>query len=118
MQQNMKPPAQKKSVNPSSLSALSQSCGQGVEKTLTQLRKEMASRGARGISGIGRRFKIADDNENGSLCLDEFKKVMQECAIEMSEQDSRQLFNHFDAQGSGDIDYEEFLVTLRVSFNY
>lgn len=81
---------------------------------MAQVRKEMASRGARGISGIGRRFKIADDNENGSLCLEEFKKVMQECAIELSEQDCRQLFNHFDRQGSGDIDYEEFLITLRV----
>jgi hypothetical protein len=46
----------------------------------------MASRGARGISGMSRRFKIADDNGNGSLCLDEFKKVMQECNIELSEQ--------------------------------
>lgn len=53
---------------------------------MAQLRKEMASRGARGISGIGRRFKIADDNMNGSLCIDEFKKAMQECAIDLSEQ--------------------------------
>lgn len=82
---------------------------------MTQLRKEMASRGVRGISGIGRRFKIADDNQNGSLCYDEFKKVMQECAIELSEQDCRQLFDHFDKDKKGDLDYEEFLVTLRVS---
>lgn len=53
---------------------------------MSQLRKEMASRGARGIAGIGRRFKIADDNMNGSLCMDEFKKAMQECAIDLSEQ--------------------------------
>lgn len=70
----------------SSLSALSQTRGQSVETIMTHLRKEMASRGARGISGIGRRFKIADDNGNGSLCMDEFKKVMQECAVDLTEQ--------------------------------
>jgi Ca2+-binding EF-hand superfamily protein len=106
-------PAKKSAMHASSLSTLSQSRGKSVDTIMSQLRKEMASRGARGICGIGRRFKIADDNENGSLCLDEFKKAMQECAIELSEQDCRQLFNHFDRNGSGDVDYEEFLITLR-----
>ena len=84
---------------------------------MAELRKEMASRGARGITGIGRRFKIADDDGSGMLTQDEFKKVMQECAIDLSEQDNRQLFNHFDRDGSGDIDYDEFLFTLRVSYS-
>jgi hypothetical protein len=31
------------------------------------IRKKIASRGARGISGIAKKFKIADDNGNKSL---------------------------------------------------
>ena len=82
-------------VHASSLSALKQSRGQSLDSIMTQLRKEMASRGARGIAGLGRRFKIADDNMNGSLCMDEFKKAMQECAIELSEQVRTSFFIEF-----------------------
>ena len=45
----------------------------------------MANRGGRGISSIGRKFKIADDNRSGSLDKEEFKKCMHDFRIGMSE---------------------------------
>ena len=93
----------------------------------------MAARGARGITGLSRRFRAADDSRNGSLCFEEFKKAITECAINLSEQvvflsffsksniivvfamqDFQNLFHHFDQDRSGSISFNEFLVTLRV----
>ena len=37
------------------------------KQVMEHLRKRIAARGARGISGIGKKFKIADDNNSKSL---------------------------------------------------
>jgi len=37
------------------------------EMLMDHVRKRIAARGARGISGIGKKFKIADDNNSKSL---------------------------------------------------
>ena len=52
---------------------------------LENLRARMAKRGARGISGIGKKFKIADDNRSFSLDKEEFKKAMHDFRIGMSD---------------------------------
>jgi len=39
---------------------------------LEHIRKRIAARGARGIAGIGKKFKIADDNNSKSLDTGEF----------------------------------------------
>ena len=38
------------------------------------IRKRIAARGARGLMGIAKKFKIADDNGNGTLDVQEFNK--------------------------------------------
>jgi hypothetical protein len=43
---------------------------------LERFRSSIKKRGSRGIAGIGRSFRIADDDRSGSLCLDEFKKCI------------------------------------------
>ena len=50
-------------------------------------RQKMMARGARSIIGIGRVFKIMDDNRSGTLDLQEFAKG---CA------ESRLQFTHVD----------------------
>ena len=45
------------------------------KQVIEHMRKKIAARGARGISGIGRKFKIADDNNSKSLDVEEFKKA-------------------------------------------
>lgn len=41
-----------------------------------RFRQKLLSRGARGIIGLQRQFKIMDDNNNKSLELDEFTKAV------------------------------------------
>ncbi len=49
------------------------------------MRKKIAARGARGIAGIGRKFKIADDDGSKSLDKEEFKKAMHDFRVGLNE---------------------------------
>ena len=80
-------------------------------------RTKLAARGSRGIMGLGRQFKIADDNNSKSLDVDEFKKCVHDFRIGLTPQDSERLFKIFDRDRGGSIDYEEFLRGVRGEMN-
>jgi hypothetical protein len=79
------------------------------------LRAQMKSRGAKGIIGLARKFRIMDDDGSKALRLSEFKKGLRESSFTIKEQDLVSLFNYFDKDKSGSIDFDEFLAGLRVS---
>jgi len=104
-----------KSTGPRSLADLA---GRGnVSTLLASLKQKLAARGVRGIVGLARRFKIMDDDGSNTICLSEFRKAMRECALDLSDDEIRQLFQHFDKDQSGSVDYDEFLLGLRGSLN-
>lgn len=72
-------------------------------------RDKLASRGARGILGMQRVFKIMDDNGNGSLEISEFWKAVCDFRIQISPEECRKLFDLFDINGDGNIDYDELM---------
>ena len=74
-------------------------------------------RGARGIMGIGRLFRIYDDNGNHSLDHDEAMKAFTELRIGLTNAEMHCLMKSFDRDNSGTIDYEEFLRTIRGEMN-
>ena len=69
----------------------------------------MLARGARSIIGIGRVFKIMDDNGSGTLDPYEFNKAIQDFGVEMETKDLATLFRCFDIDGNGEIDFNEFV---------
>jgi len=84
---------------------------------MEHFRKKLAARGSRGIMGLGRSFKIADDDGSKNLNMEEFKKAIHDFRVGLSPQDSEKLFGVFDRSGDGAIDYDEFLRGVRGGMN-
>lgn len=57
-----------------------------------------------------------DDDKNRKLCFDEFHKGVNEYNLNFTKEEIRQIFNEFDVNHDGSVDYEEFLRKLRVCF--
>mmetsp|Transcript_4658 Transcript_4658/g.7917 ORF Transcript_4658/g.7917 Transcript_4658/m.7917 type:complete len:437 (-) Transcript_4658:275-1585(-) len=84
---------------------------EGLMKLLKTGAKDQ--RGARGLAGIGKGFKLiaGDDSEIGFF---EFQKALQWMhVVHLSAPDTLRLFQHFDTHSSGRVDYKEFLIALR-----
>jgi len=88
-----------------------------VASLLKDLKASLASHGARGIAGLARKFKIIDDSGNGFLEFPEFKKAMSEHTMSWTNDQLHTIFNYFDKDRSGSIDYDEFLVGIRGQLN-
>lgn len=84
---------------------------------MDRFRSKLASRGARGLSGLARQFKIADDNNSQSLDLYELTKCCKDYRIEVTDEEMKALFNAFDRDGNGEIDYNELLRGIRGPMN-
>ena len=55
-----------------------------------------------------------DDDRSGNLDMYEFKKAIKDFRVGISERDAERLFNIFDRDRSGSVDYDEFLRGVRV----
>ena len=79
---------------------------------LQEVREKIISRGARGINGIMRIFKIMDDDNSKALDRQEFTKAMKDYRISSDQEEINKIFKHFDRDGNGEINYDEFLRTI------
>lgn len=55
-----------------------------------------------------------DDDGNKQLNEEEFVKGLHDQGLEISEEEAKEIFERFDADGSGGINVDEFIVALRV----
>jgi Ca2+-binding EF-hand superfamily protein len=90
---------------------------QSTAQLLMGLKKQLKKRGADGIAGIARKFRIMDDDNSGSLDIDEFTKAMKETKMKWTPAEVKEVFDYFDDDKSGDIKYDEFLVGVRGEMN-
>jgi hypothetical protein len=89
------------------LSTGDESFGLGVTP-LERMRKQLKAKGANGMLGLMRQFKMADDDASKSLSQVEFAKAIKSYGLDMTEPEMVDLFNTFDEDKSGFIEYEEF----------
>ena len=106
-------PKKKAPQSLSDMTGLTMSKSRNVHQIIKDLRASLAERGARGIIGLSRKFKIMDDNGSKTLSMSEFKKAMKECDLELTPAEVDAVFKFFDKDGSQDIDFEEFLQGVR-----
>lgn len=74
---------------------------------------KLRSRGARGMVGLQRIFKIMDDDGSGTLSQREFYKACRDFKVGISEENVPTLFRLFDSNNDGTLDYDEFLYKVR-----
>jgi len=102
-------PTFQKTANPN---AAASNIDHGTASIVAKLKKELSHRGAKGVVGMGRKFRIMDDDGSKSLNMSEFKKAMKEMDMGLSDKELRVLFTHFDADNGGSINFEEFIQVL------
>lgn len=61
-------------------------------------------------------FRRMDRNKNGSLSKEEFGTGIIETGLNISNPEMAELFKLFDKGQDGNIDYNDFLIALRVCF--
>lgn len=78
-----------------------------------KLRQQCLQRGAHGIKGLARQFRIMDDSGDKKLDKEEFTKGLQDFGVYLSPAEIDALFQEMDKDGNGTIRFDEFLVSLR-----
>jgi len=77
----------------------------------------LAKRGARGMIGLQRIFKIMDDNHSNTLDIQEFWKAMKDFRVKINMDECRHLFSLFDEDDNGELSIDEFLIAIRGQLN-
>jgi len=80
-------------------------------------RDKIKARGARGIVGIQRLFKIMDDDNSRTLSEAEFAKACRDFKTGISEENIPTLFSAFDTNRDGTLNIDEFLMAIRGELN-
>lgn len=80
---------------------------------IEKLRSACLSRGASGIKGLGRAFRIMDDDGSKNLDFEEYKYGLRDFGVDISDDELRALFQELDKDGSGKLSFDEFLTAMR-----
>jgi Ca2+-binding EF-hand superfamily protein len=89
-----------------------------LNSLMTRIRTRIVERGAVGIKGIGRLFRIADDNNDRVIDLvNELPKLMGDIGVILNKTELNELIRLLDRDGSGSISYDEFLYQMAPPLN-
>ena len=89
-----------------------------LEGIMARIRERITERGAVGIRGLGRLFRIADDDSSKSLDLHtELPKLLGDIGVLLNRTEIAELGRMLDRNGDGVISYDEFLYHLAPPMN-
>ena len=88
-----------------------------VEEILNLIREKLNERGVQGICLIARNFRIIDENNSQTIDFYEFKQVCNMYNFGLDDTQLKIIFANFDSENTGEIDYDEFIRTIRGEMN-
>lgn len=103
--------------NPKEKSPLKNLPNSSNNPLLEKFRQKLAGRGARGIIGLQRQFKIMDDNHSNTIDQSEFTKGCHDFRIDITDHEIRKLFQIFDVDNNGVISFDELLRGVKGPMN-
>ena len=89
----------------------------GVGLCIDRLKASLKSRGSSGFASLQRMFQNMDEDGNQSLSFVELKNTLKKLNMPVIESDVRKLFEYFDHDKSGSIDFGEFVDGMRDPLN-
>lgn len=90
-------------------------CDSGtIDDPVNLLRQMLLARGYSGFLGFGRKFREMDNYGSRILTFNEFVDALSVNGLELSQEQTEEIFNRFDVDGSGGINISNFLAILRV----
>ena len=84
---------------------------------ISKFREILFKRGAKGLIGLKKQFKIMDADGSGALSFEEFRDAILGFKLGLTEDETKLLFGIFDKNGDGVINFEEFMQSLLGPFN-
>jgi Ca2+-binding EF-hand superfamily protein len=69
------------------------------------------------IRGLGRVFRILDDNRNRQIEVKELQWGLKDFGIDLDDEMSACILAHFDKDNSGTVSFDEFLREMRGDLN-
>lgn len=88
-----------------------------IRELLEVLRSRLTERGSIGIAKLAKTFHIMDRDNSRTISQQEFQYAMRDFQVELSPEEVQLVARHFDRDGDGSIDYDEFLYGLRGELN-
>jgi Ca2+-binding EF-hand superfamily protein len=80
---------------------------------MADIKAALLSRGSMAIRGIGRVFRILDDNKNRQIDMQELMWGLKDYGIHLNEGQATSLLSLLDTDKSGSVNFDEFVRALR-----
>lgn len=78
-----------------------------------RIKKRLASKGTKGFLILQKSLKQVDSDEDGLITLDQFKKVIRDLKIDITNSESNLLFDVFDPESTNLISFVQLINTLK-----
>ena len=86
-----------------------------IKDLLKELQSKIMARSSTGIKNLAKIFKAMDRNGNGNLDVEDFRWGFIDLGFNLTQEEAKQLLEHFDKDKNGSVNFEEFLQAIKVS---
>ena len=84
-----------------------------IDDIIEKIRNRIKSRGIRCIISLENNFRALDEDNSQTIDFDAFEKTSQDFRFGINFDELKKLFNFFDKEGNGRIDYDEIIRLIR-----